>query len=208
MSAIPIKLAKVKTNGRRFIVISIDKNKVRCKGEVQRVSGYSAVHGPDKTFLDNFVEVIDEEYTEALLNELHRESTTVLEKPKSLVLPPEIKPMKTAKMPKADIHARKKWLVYDKYSNRLYLTDHARKQLELEGYDVACDGLGNYLTENSLQDAAMDGAAYHCELEQDGMKPGYSITAEAAADYIYSGMLRALKEFHAAGKNTGIPGKH
>jgi hypothetical protein len=98
---------------------------------------------------------------------------------------------------------RKKWVKRGKYSGQLELTDHAVKQLMLEGEDVAWDGLGNYLDEDTLQDAAVDSARNHYELSIDGV-PEEHVLRECAADYIYEGMLKGLKRVKAEGRSTEI----
>jgi hypothetical protein len=87
---------------------------------------------------------------------------------------------------------------------RARLTEYADKQLELEGYDVGMDGLGNYLDEDSLQDVAMDSARGHFELTQAGVKEGSTPCREAAADMIYEGMLKALKEKRLKGEKVSM----
>lgn len=101
--------------------------------------------------------------------------------------------------------ARRKWAKRE--FGGLQLTDHARRQLVAEGYDCGMDGLGNYLDEDTIQDAAMDSALYHTELTMDGVPEGHVPLREAAADYIYEGMLKALKEKRAAGKRTDLEGQ-
>ena len=80
-----------------------------------------------------------------------------------------------------------------KVGGRWELTDHARRELEAEGFDVGMDGIGNYLEPGSLESAAFDCAMYHGELTADGVPEGFCPAREAAADHIYSGMAKALK---------------
>lgn len=68
--------------------------------------------------------------------------------------------------------SKEPWVTWE--GRRAHLTDHARKQLEAEGYDVGMDGLGNYLDPGLLADAAMDSAMYHEELTSAGVKQGYT----------------------------------
>lgn len=67
---VPIKLVTVNANGKRYVYISQDRNKVKVHGKVERVAGFDAVYGPDKTFLLDRCTVTDVDLTEELLKEL------------------------------------------------------------------------------------------------------------------------------------------
>ena len=71
---IPIRLARVRASGRRFIVEAIEGNKVRVKGGVNQVSGWSALHGPNMVFLADRVDILEVDYSTELLAELLKES--------------------------------------------------------------------------------------------------------------------------------------
>jgi hypothetical protein len=71
---IPIRLARVKANGRRFIIEAIEGSKVRVKGGVNQVSGWSALHGPNMVFLVDRVDILEVDYSQELLEELLKES--------------------------------------------------------------------------------------------------------------------------------------
>jgi hypothetical protein len=191
----PIRLVRVKATGKRFIYLAEDKGKVRCRGEVQSVSGFSAKHGKDRTFLADRVEVLPEvDYTEELLVGLLAEHAIAVQQTVARLVSEvmELKPK------------RKLWLKRGS-DGRLELTEHARKELDAGGYDCALDGLGNYFSPDDLESAATDLAMYHDELTRDGAKEGYTIIRECAADYIYEGMLRALKEKEAKGERVEKP---
>lgn len=71
-----VKIVKVLANGKRYLFLSEDKGKVRCKGVVLGYAGASATHGTDKTFLSNRVEVSECDYSEELLMELYDQDKT------------------------------------------------------------------------------------------------------------------------------------
>ena len=166
-----LRLVRVKITGKRFWYLSEARGIVHCKGEVRRVSGFSAVHGPDRKFKRDYVEITDEVLTEELLASLLAEAVDPLPEP------------------------RKKWaeasLDYACHTV-LNITEHGARMLEQAGHDMALDIPG---IEEFAQDAAMDAAAYHDELTRDGVPEGYMITLrECAADYIYDGICKGLKE--------------
>jgi len=209
MSFIPVRLATVTANGKRFIVISEEKNKVRCRGEVLRVSGASAVHGPDKVFLANRVTVTGVDYDESLLLSLAAE---VDSPPHSAieVIFCRCKVCKHTFVSKEEYDEHKMYCK-PKVKRKRYISDgmitkYGNERLVAEGYDCAMDQLGNGWDESMLSDAAMDCAAYHHELTIDGAREGvYTGIRESAADSIYEGMLKALAEKRAAGKDVGDP---
>ena len=198
-----IKLAKVAATGKNYIVIAVDKNKVRCKGEVLRVSGCSAMHeAKDKVFLADRVSVREVDLTEELLNQLKDQTVP---KEKNFKMPYEKKAPKK-KHPLANF-------VYDAEYGRRWggkgfwqLTEKANRQLIAEGEDIAWDGLGNYIDERNMQDVAMDAAGYHQDFTDAGMPEGYNPGREAVADMIYEGMLKGLKRVKAEGRKTEMPG--
>lgn len=181
-----VKLAQNKVTGRSYIVTAEEPKKVRCKGPVVRVSGFSAMHGNDLVFLREAVNLREEPYTEELLHALCKQDGGESAAAK-------IEPINQ------DENA---WVEWE--GRRARLTPYADAQLQAEGYDVGMDGLGNYLDEGMLQDAAMDSALYHHELTRAGVREEYTPCREAAADMIYEGMLKALKEKKAAGKKVTL----
>ena len=195
-----IKVARVTATGKCYIVIATDKNKVRCKGEVLRVSGASAMHeNKDRVFLADKVTITETDLTEQFLNQLKEQTV-----PKP-VQPKPSREKKPKKHPLANF-------VYDSEYGRRYggkgyweLTEKACKQLMAEGEDVAWDGLGNYLDQNMLGDAAMDAASYHSDFTAAGMPEGYNQGREAVADMIYDGMMKGLKRVKAEGRSTSMP---
>jgi hypothetical protein len=191
MSIIVKLVATVKFTGKRYFVLRADGKKVHTRGEVLGVGGFDATYGPDKTFLASAVNIHEVEYTEELLAQLYEQGT-------GKKLPPAPPPPKVrARRPRS---SRRRWLKRDKYTGRLVLTSHARTRLWREGYGVAEDGLGNYLDEGLLSDAAMDLAAYHPELSYDGAREGFNNIREAAADYLHEGMQACLKEAKKTGR--------
>ncbi len=197
-----IKLARVVANSKHYIVIANDGKKVRCKGEVLRVSGHSAMHeNKDKVFLADKVVISEVDLTEELLQQLKDQTVP---KEKNFKMPYEKKPKKK-KHPLANFVTDYEYGA--RYGGRGYwqITEKGIKQLMAEGEDVAWDGLGNYLDENTLQDAAMDSASYHMDFTDAGMPEGYNQGREAVADYIYEGMLKGLKRVKAEGRSTEMP---
>jgi hypothetical protein len=192
---IPIKIVTVNANGKRFILTSDEGKKVRVRGEVQRYSGLSAVHGPDKVFMADRVKISDVEYDEALLESLCAETNAV-----------DVAALRVEEENKASIlkqekqlkRERKKFLnegaSYDGRQTRT-LTEYADQYFKKMGYDYAMDQLGNGLDENMLADAAIDIAAYESKLSSFGVKEGGDVNLrESAADMIHEGMLKALEE--------------
>ena len=199
MAIIPIKLVKVRANGKRFILLEEQASepertgssvrKIRCKGEVLRVSGCSAVHGDNKVFMGDRVDIIDAELSEELLKELMLEAG-----PQAGPPPPEAK---------EKVKKRKHWAVRDR-SGHWELTSFGRNSLQREGYDLGDAEIGNTLDEETLQDAAMDMARYHMELDADGVPSGYTGLRECAADYIHEGLCKALEERRKQGRKTSM----
>jgi hypothetical protein len=170
-SPIRIRLVKVKLTGKRFQLLGESRGIVHCKGEVRRVNGFDTMNGPDRKFKRDYVDIVEDTLTEELLASLLAEAVDPLPEP------------------------RKAWakqeLDYTMHPS-FVLTVHGRKRLEQAGYELAMDTRG---IEEYAQDAAMDVAAYHSELTEDGVPEGYmSVLREVAADYVYDGILRALKE--------------
>lgn len=195
------KIAMVKSNGKRYIVIREERNKVYCTGEVVSVSGFSCTHLPDKVFLASHVTVVEADYDEQLLADLYKQGTG-----HELPPPPVLRVEEVKKTPEGEkVIPRKKWAKKNKFTGKLELTDHARKQLKLEGESVALDGLGNYLKREDFETAAFDGAAYHPELTYDGVPEGYNSLREAAADYVFDGMLAGEKQWRREHRTTELP---
>lgn len=195
------KIAMVKANGKRYLFLRKERNKVYCTGEVVSVSGFSCTHLPDKVFLASHVTVFETDYDEQLLADLYKQGTGHVLPP-----PPMLKVEEVKKTPEGEkVVARKKWAKKDKQGGRLELTEHARKQLKLEGESMALDGLGNYLKREDFETAAFDGAAYHPELTYDGAKEGYNNLRECAADYIFEGMLAGEKQWRREHRSTELP---
>jgi hypothetical protein len=72
---VPVRIARVRATDKRFIVLSVERGKVKTKGAVLQVAGHSAVHGPDRVWQEDRVELYELDYTEALLQELCEEDT-------------------------------------------------------------------------------------------------------------------------------------
>jgi hypothetical protein len=70
VASVPIRLVRVSANGKRFIFLNEHRDIVQCKGEIVRLSGSSASHGPDKRFKRDRVEIQDLDMTEELMQEL------------------------------------------------------------------------------------------------------------------------------------------
>jgi hypothetical protein len=185
-----IKIARVNSNSKCYIVIAQDETKVRCKGEVIRVQGCSAMHtSADKVFLKGKVTITEHELSEELLTQLKEQ---------------EVPKPKVPKAPKEPKEPKSKWVTEDRFDRRLRLTKWAEKELIREGKGIAEDGLGNYINgEHALQDAAYDLAMGHYELDRAGVSSS-SIIREIAADLIYEGMHKVLKKFEAQGKKTTV----
>lgn len=182
-----MKIARINSTGKCYIVVGEGAGKVRCKGEVLRVSGASAMHETrDRVFLRDKVSIFQTDLTESLLIQLKEQNM-----PKFVVKPSKIR--KPKQHPLANCVGGY-WM----------LTAKAIKQLEAEGEDIAYDGLGNYLDENTLQDAAVDAASYHSDFTDAGMPEGFNKDREAVADMIYEGMLKGLARVKAEGRSTSI----
>ena len=185
-----IKLARVNSNSKCYIVIAQDEAKVRCKGEVVRVQGCSAMHASgDKVFLKGKVTVTEHELSEELLTQLKEQ---------------EVPKPKVPKAPKVPKPKTSKWVTEDRYDGRLRLTKWAEKELVREGKGIAEDGLGNYIDgDHALQDCAYDLAQGHYDLDYAGVRAD-SIIREIAADLIYEGMYKVYKKFKEKGKKTDL----
>lgn len=198
-----MKVARVKTTGKCYVVIAEGQGKVRCKGEILRVSGASTMHeSRDKVFLSEKVEVFDTDRNEKMLWMMANQCVPKLKENR---VKSEPKPRKPKQHPLAnfvyDAHYGKKWGGKGYWT----LTEKAEKQLRAEGEDIAWDGLGNYLDENVLQDAACDAASYHSDFTEAGMPEGFNQGREVVADMIYEGMLRGLKRVKDSGRSTQMP---
>ena len=76
MTIIYRQVARI-SNGKRFFVREIDKNKVRCLGSVVSRGGLAPTHEPaDRIFLLNRVILEEVEFTETLLDELIAQDKT------------------------------------------------------------------------------------------------------------------------------------
>jgi hypothetical protein len=74
---IPIRIVTVMSTGKRFILLSTSwDGKVKCKGEVLRRNGLSAVHARNRLFLEDSVKISEVDLTEQLLDELVREAAS------------------------------------------------------------------------------------------------------------------------------------
>lgn len=188
--SVPIKIARVNSTGKCYIVIAVGQGKVRCKGDVLRVQGCSAMHASlDKVFLESKVTISELDLSEELLNQLKNQSVPRPKKPK---------------VPREPREPKSKWVTYDKLYGQLRLTKWAEKQLVREGKGIAEDGLGNYLDgDHGCQDAAYDLAMGHYELDHAGV-PERHVIRECAADLIYEGMYAVIKKFEKQGKNTEV----
>lgn len=177
MAIIPIKLVKVQANGKRYILLREDlgRGKVYVKGDVLRVSGHSATHGPNRCFLRNRVDILDVDMTEETLQELLAEAGVQAEPAPAKAL------------------GRKKWVKVSYDGHNMQLTDYGIKQLVSAGYDMGRDGLGDYISADDLESPAADLARGHPELDFEGV-PRQHIIRELAADYIHEGLLKAAKE--------------
>ncbi len=186
-----MRLCTVKKTGKRYVYSGEHRDVVVCKGEVERISGLSAAHGLDKRFKRDAVWVQDADLTEQLLRELAEQN------PDYRFPPPEPIP--------SEEPAWVEWEIDWRGKRFARLTPYADKQLMEMGLDMGRDGIGNYLDENTLQDAAVDSAMYIDELTREGVREGLLTPCrEAAADMIYEGMLKALKEKRAEGKKTTL----
>jgi len=67
---IPIRLVLVKKTGKRYVYNGEHRDVVVCKGEVERVQGFSLTHGPDKKFKRDAVNVLEVDLTEQLAQQL------------------------------------------------------------------------------------------------------------------------------------------
>lgn len=180
MTIIYKRVARVKSNGKRYFVVMTTGGKVYCKGEVLSRGGFAASFGKDKTFKADKVDISEIELTEDLLDEL---------------IAQEQPPLKVER-------AEKK---FAKREGRSWtLTEYGRKQLVLEGEDMAWDGIGNYLGESEMATAAYEVAEFHSGLTDSGVPEGMSQIRECAADYIYQGMLKALERARAVGRKTTV----
>jgi len=70
----PIRLVTLKSNGRRFILLAEEGTKVRCKGDVLQVSGWSVRHAPDRIFMRDRVDIEEVEPRPELYKELWLET--------------------------------------------------------------------------------------------------------------------------------------
>jgi len=185
-----VQIVIVNATAKSYILIAEDKTKVRCKGEVVRVNGCSAMHGSDKVFLKSKVTVCaPRDLDETLLINL---------KNQELPRPKKPKPPKEPKNPTS------KWVTEDRYDGRLRLTKWAEKELVREGKGIAEDGLGNYIDgDHALQDCAYDLAQGHYDLDHAGVSER-SIIREIAADLIYEGMHKVYQKFKKQGKKTSV----
>jgi hypothetical protein len=183
-----VQLVIVNATAKSFILIAQDATKVRCKGEVIRVNGCSAMHNADKVFLKSKVTVCSpQDLTEELLNNLKNQTVPRPKKPRP---------------PREPREPTSKWVKYDKFYGQMRLTKWAEKQLVREGKGIAEDGLGNYIDgDNALQDCAYDLAMGHYDLDYAGVSERH-IIREIAADLIYEGMYTVYKKFKAQGKKT------
>ena len=109
---IPVKMVTVTATGRRYLWLNEHRDIVECKGEVQLLSGFSPVHGPNRKFKRTFVDVAEVELTEDLL--------------KSLLAQGGESSVKPAEKPK-------KWVEFNAHSHVLDVTDYARRQLQRLG---------------------------------------------------------------------------
>jgi hypothetical protein len=190
-----IKLVTVKANGRRYMYLNAEKGKVHVRGEVLAVGGYSSNHGAPKTFMIDRVDIKTVDLSTELLAELLAQGKRDPITDKPIPEPaPKVKKERKKKHPLANFNGQ-----YWEF------TPKAIKQLKAEGEDMAWDGLGNYLSEDLLQDAAMDVAQYHMDFTDAGMREGYNPGREAIADYIYDGMLKGLERVKAEGRSTDMP---
>lgn len=185
-----VQIVIVNATAKSYILIAEDATKVRCKGEVLRVNGCSAMHGADKVFLKSKVTVCaPRDLDETLLINL-----------KNQELPRPKKP----KVPREPRDKPNKWVKWDKFYGQMRLTKWAEKELVREGKGIAEDGLGNYIDgDHALQDCAYDLAQGHYELDHAGVSER-SIIREIAADLIYEGMYKVYKKFKAQGKQTHV----
>ena len=185
-----VQIVIVNATAKSYILIAEDKTKVRCKGEVVRVNGCSAMHGSDKVFLKSKVTVCaPRDLDETLLINLKNQGLPRPKKPK---------------VPREPREKLSKWVKRDKFDGRLRLTKWAEKELVREGRGIAEDGLGNYIDgEHALQDAAYDLAMGHYDLDYAGITERHVIR-EIAADLIYEGMHQILKKFEKQGKKTTV----
>ena len=167
---IPIKIVTVKANGKRYIFLDELNGKVHTKGEVNQVSGHSARHDPNKTFMADRVEVREVDLSEELLNELLAQN--------GVIQPLEVK--------------QPKWVKVHNDGHR-ELTPHARKEFKRMGYDLGMDGFGSHLVEESIEDYAIDTARYNVELTSEGI-PESHVIRECAADLVADGLFKALEE--------------
>jgi hypothetical protein len=107
-----VKMVTVTATGRRYLWLNEHRDIVECKGEVQRLSGFSPVHGPNRKFKRTFVELAEVELTEDLLKSLLTQGGELSAKPTE-------KP--------------KKWVEFNAHSHVLDVTDYARRQLQRLG---------------------------------------------------------------------------
>lgn len=117
------------------------------------------------------------------------------------------KPVKTPKPPreprvkKAKVIGNK-WVRWE--AGAWSMTKAYVKQLQLEGEDIAWDGLGNYMSERDLETAAMEIALGDDRLRDAGVPENFCTIRECVADCIYDGMLKGKKRVIAEGRNLDI----
>lgn len=215
-----MRLVTVKATGKRYIYNGEHRDLVVCKGEVRRLNGLSVTHGPDKKFKRDAVWVVEVDLNEQLLRELYEQSdikdphecrrpdtcccdTAALEPDEDCPIhgagewPPRCAECgRLVKWPTVEVvDTDPKWVEWVTDwdgRRRARLTKHADERLIAMGRDIGADMEG---IQNFAQDAAMDVAAYLDELTREGVRTGYMVPCrEAAADMIYEGITRALKE--------------
>lgn len=172
-----MRLCTVKATGKRYIYAGERRDIITVRGEVRRVQGSDAAHGPDKKFKRDAVWVVEVDLNEQLLQELYEQS--------------DIKDPPPPPPPPEEPKWVEWWTDWDG-RRRARLTEFADKRLIEMGRDIASDMEG---IQDFAQDAAMDTAAYLQELSREGVREGHMVPCrEAAADMIYEGITQVLKE--------------
>jgi hypothetical protein len=176
---IPMRLAVVKATGKRYIVRKMEYTRVRCWGEVKRVTGFSSQHGDDKLFILDKVDILNVDRTEELLKELWMQNE---EGYKAYL----------KELTQKELEREREEFIH--WTGAHYeLTDKSRKHFRDAGYEIALDNPKE--DDSMLQDMAGDLAAYDMELSRFGITEGHgNHLRQAAADYVYEGMLKARKE--------------
>lgn len=73
---VPVRLVRVVSTGKLYLYLGEQGDKVRVRGDVLRVSGFSAVHGPDKVFQRSRIEMLPPiDLSEELLCQLRDQGT-------------------------------------------------------------------------------------------------------------------------------------